>query len=359
MINNKIKDSVIFDESKAVISLRGIIGEDLNGHYLAEAIDYLTKEGVEEIEISINSEGGSVFQGLSVVNSILKSSANVTTSIDGIAASMAGVIAMAGDNVRIVDYGQLMVHDPHFGRKPSNNKERNALNAIKSTLVKIFENRGVNADIDEMMRKETWIDAKKAKELNLVDEVYNTGKVVDLLSFENLAQMVACAENVATDKVKHKTQIMEDVFNYFGLSEDAKQNDVLNKIKEVENAKKESEGKVLELENALKLANEKRASLVIENLIKEGKFSEDKKEELINSFISNEEVFNAITGAVKTVEEPKNATASVLNEINIKKESKKEVNLKPKNEAEVIEILNKYGENSEEYKNAFNYFINL
>jgi ATP-dependent Clp protease, protease subunit len=100
----ELKHVTSLDELKktATLLLYGEIGDKVDGDYFAQEINFLSKQ-YDEIVIRINSGGGSVLQGLSIFNAMLNSPAFIVVNIDGIAASMAGVIAMAGNIVRMND----------------------------------------------------------------------------------------------------------------------------------------------------------------------------------------------------------------------------------------------------------------
>ena len=76
--------------------LFGAIGSEINGNAFAEQIKYLEEIGVEELTIRINSPGGSVFEGMSIVSAIRASKMDITLINEGVAASMAGIILACG-----------------------------------------------------------------------------------------------------------------------------------------------------------------------------------------------------------------------------------------------------------------------
>src|SRR4051812_21409466 len=103
----------ISPEGTATILLYDQIGgQGINGRDFANEIERL-QSTAKKINVRINSPGGSVLEGYAIVSAILNSSVPVDTYIDGLAASIAGVIAMAGQRVFIKDYGTLMLHNPY------------------------------------------------------------------------------------------------------------------------------------------------------------------------------------------------------------------------------------------------------
>ena len=132
-----------------------------------------------EIEIKINSQGGSVMSGLNIVTTILDSNIPTTTRIVGVAASMASVIALAADKTVMCDYALLMWHNPF---SPSGEAEDDQLTAFSGMLKTIYKNR-LGKDDDEIEafmngdegKDGTWFNALKAQELGLISGIEETG----------------------------------------------------------------------------------------------------------------------------------------------------------------------------------------
>lgn len=108
------KDKEMNNETKKrTVRLFGSIGNDIDGSRFANDLAELD-EKVDQIDLHINSPGGSVDQGYSIVSVMLSMKSNVDVYIVGIAASMAAVIAVCGNRVKMYDYSKLMIHDPYF-----------------------------------------------------------------------------------------------------------------------------------------------------------------------------------------------------------------------------------------------------
>ena len=124
------------DKREATIRMYGVIGKDVNGNQMAHDLAELDNEA-DTVHIRINSDGGSVSQGFSVVSAILSARAYIHIHVDGIAASMAAVIAISGDKLTMQDYAKLMIHDPFFAGKGSGKlsaRDMKALDSIKDSL---------------------------------------------------------------------------------------------------------------------------------------------------------------------------------------------------------------------------------
>ena len=131
---------------------------------------------VTNIQVYINSYGGSVSQGLAIYNMLRNHPAEVTTVCDGFACSIASIIFMAGDK-RVMNEGSiLMIHEPWvytMGNADELQKQIESLNKLSELSVNIYSSTtGVESDkISEMMKAETWITPNEAIELGFATEV--------------------------------------------------------------------------------------------------------------------------------------------------------------------------------------------
>lgn len=134
--------------------------------------DFLNEvKDVEELDIYINSGGGSVFAGMAIYNMLKRSKANKTVYVDGLAGSIASVIALAGDKVVIPSNAYFMIHKAWSyiaGNSKELRKMADTLETIEEGILNVYEQNlkdGVSIDtIKEMMEEETWLTGKKAGE---------------------------------------------------------------------------------------------------------------------------------------------------------------------------------------------------
>lgn len=122
---------------------------------------------VKSIRVRINSPGGSVFEGMAIYNLLKQHAARVTVSVDGLAASMASVVAMAGDDIEIGEGAYLMIHDPlGFVRGGSEDMREMAelLDKIRDQIIGVYARRTAQSEdqIREWMQDETWMTADEA-----------------------------------------------------------------------------------------------------------------------------------------------------------------------------------------------------
>lgn len=123
-----------------------------------------------DINVHINSGGGAVFAGMAIYNLLANYEGSVTTYVDGMAASIASVIAMAGDRVIMRTGSALMIHKPLyaiFGALNANDmrKAANELDEIQKAIMQVYEKRAVAgklAEIEEKVNAETWMTSGEA-----------------------------------------------------------------------------------------------------------------------------------------------------------------------------------------------------
>ncbi len=158
---------------------------------------------VAELTVRINSPGGSVFDGVAIYNALKRHDAAITVWIDGIAASIASMIAMAGDEVIMPENAMLMLHDPSglvIGTAADMRAMAEALDRMKAGMVAAYRDKSGRgeAEIEALMQAETWLSAHEALQLGLADRVEVPVRMAarfDLSRFRNpppqLAALVA------------------------------------------------------------------------------------------------------------------------------------------------------------------------
>ena len=138
--------------------------------------DAIDKANGEDLEVIINSGGGSVFAASEIYTALKSYMGNVTVKIVGMAASAASVIAMAGKKVMMTPTGQMMIHNvTTYAEGDYRDMEHTAdiLKTANDTIANAYRLKSgkTQEDLLALMDDETWMDAKKAKELGLIDEI--------------------------------------------------------------------------------------------------------------------------------------------------------------------------------------------
>ncbi|QMP84387.1 Clp protease [Streptomyces phage Dagobah] len=139
-------------------------------------VDDLKNVTGDTLEVHLNSPGGDIFDGLAIYQALKDHSASVTVHIDGLAASIASVIAMAGDRIVMSPKASMMIHDGWtmaVGNGAELRKTADLLDKQSSIIASVYADRsGIAADTwRAAMVEETWYTAQEALDAGLVDEV--------------------------------------------------------------------------------------------------------------------------------------------------------------------------------------------
>ena len=128
------------------------------------------------LTVWLNSPGGDVFAASQIYSMLKSHKGKVTVKIDGIAASAASVVAMAGDETLIAPTALMMIHDPStsaIGNKADMEKAIELLEEVKESIINAYETKSPLSrnKIAKLMSDETWLNAKKAHEMGVVDGI--------------------------------------------------------------------------------------------------------------------------------------------------------------------------------------------
>ena len=272
---------IIYDE----IGYWGITAKDF--------LDDLKALGpVAEITVRINSPGGMVFDGLAIHNALKRHAAKVTVYVDGIAASIASVIVMAGDTVVMPENALMMIHDPMgfaVGNAETMKEMAEILDKIKASLVSAYRNKTGLEDekIAELMAAETWLSAAEAVEMGFADAIEAPMEIAatfDLSRFENLTEQAKAfsrAASAAPNPGNGKEQSMSDATKKAAKAAEppaetpaggnppaeAENGDAGNKVVDIDAARVEGRASAVEIVNMCNLAgfSGKAAGYLAEN----------------------------------------------------------------------------------------------
>lgn len=152
--------------------------------------NFIDKADGEDIEVEINSGGGSVTDASEIYTALKSYKGKVIVRIVGLAASAASVIAMAGDRVLISPTGQLMIHNSSsYSRGDYRDMEHTAevLKTVNDTIANAYRLKTgkTQEELLALMDKETWMSAEKAKEYGFVDEIMFEDDNLWVANFDN------------------------------------------------------------------------------------------------------------------------------------------------------------------------------
>lgn len=161
------------------LRMYGVIGEDV---LASKIVDQIEGSDADVIVVHLNSDGGDLIEGNVIYNALKRSGKRIEVEVDGVAASAASLIAMAGDEIRIAENGMLMIHEP-WGAADGSADDHESLAALlrkhTAMMAETYAARsGQKPDaIKKMMADETWFTATDAIKFGFADGAIPTSKV--------------------------------------------------------------------------------------------------------------------------------------------------------------------------------------
>lgn len=179
-------------KTEAEVYLYDIIGDFWGEGILAKNfVREINALKVDNIHLHINSPGGNVYDGSSMYNVLRQHKAHIITHIDGLAASAASFVAMAGDEINISDSAFIMIHNPWTmtsGDGEALRKAADDIDLLKDMYAKTYTSRtNGKTKYDSMiayMREETWFDSKSAVAAGLADAITEPLKIAARFDLE-------------------------------------------------------------------------------------------------------------------------------------------------------------------------------
>lgn len=180
--------------------------------------DELNKYKGKDISVWINSPGGDVIAGSQIYTMLKEHDGKVNVKVDGLAASSASFIAMAGDTIQMSPTAMMMIHLPStfdWGDKKDFQKTIARLEEIENAIINAYElkTKLPREELAKMMEDEMWMNAYRAKELGFIDEVLYTDSEENKVGFDFSKKKVnACMQNSISqiqDKMKKNQDQIE------------------------------------------------------------------------------------------------------------------------------------------------------
>lgn len=217
----RIKNAMVIQkdgENIGRMDISGEVGWDFYGDawdagYFNEQLKNLGE--VNLIELHINSPGGSVFDGIAIYNALVQHPATIHVYVDGIAASIASVIAMAGDKIYMPSNTMLFIHEPWMytaGNADDLRKDADMLDKNKDAIVNSYLRhlKGTSDSISEMMKEETWMTAQEAAiHFNNVAVLHQEAEVTASLDIHNLGSKAKLPKQAVAFLEKEEPQDKE------------------------------------------------------------------------------------------------------------------------------------------------------
>jgi ATP-dependent Clp protease protease subunit len=231
---------------EAELRLYGVVGgglwtDGITSAQVAAAIDECESAGAKKLAIYINSPGGDVFEGIAILNCLKRFSGEKVVYVDGLAASIASIIAMAGDRICMGSGAMMMVHDPSafasargVGTAAEMRSKAEDLDKIATAMAAAYAHRtkGEESAMRTIMRAETWMTAAEAVQLGFADETFQQDEEPDasafrdspiFASFTNLPPaLLASVKNPSGRKPDDKEHhVMKNLLAKLGLTDAA------------------------------------------------------------------------------------------------------------------------------------------
>ena len=205
-----------------ILFLNGTIAEE--SWFDDEVTPALFKDELDsgdgDITVWINSPGGDCIAAAQIYNMLMDYKGNVTVKIDGIAASAASVIAMAGNKVIVSPVSMIMIHNPATiaaGDTSEMQKAIAMLDEVKESIINAYEIKtGLSrAKLSHLMDAETWMDANSAIEMGFADEIMQRDTQDDELEVPNVSMTFSRASvtNSLMEKMAEKCKIAQKTKN--------------------------------------------------------------------------------------------------------------------------------------------------
>jgi len=310
----------------AELLLHGIIGKEISGIEIANKLQSLKEIGVKKVTERLNSGGGSIVDGYSIVSANLnltESGIIVETINEGVSDSMMSVILASGTrgHRKTRDYATSVVHNPLFNSTTLNDIKdeglKSILTAFKESLLSIYAAAIGKAkeEISETMNEETMLNAEQMQSFGIVDNIIKTNINLPNIKNLSLAEIMniydGLDKSIITNKKENK---MSKVNEFYNLSQDASENSLLDAAKAERKKLTDANEKVLNLTNELKEKSDaleakefelnkfedESIKMAVKAAIDSGKFDEKDQESLIeNAKAVGIENFNMMVSKMK------------------------------------------------------------
>lgn len=315
------------EEGVYTLYINDAIGSVIQGSAIANEIIYLNKIKAKRIDIEINSEGGSIIDGVRIASEMVSSEVPIKTINKGYAASMAGVIWALGNEREMVSFGLIMFHNPRSGGVDLNEvediKEKEVLTRMKDQLLDLMELRckPSREELSKMMDEETWLNFEEAKALGLINndpiKYINSPKIEEMTTVADAISSLNdfyCSMDGQFNNNSNtlKTKQMEDLKKQYDalLADKAKEYEAefATLKSEYDNLSLEKETLFTEVEqlreentaqnSKLEEFENKVAEEVVNDLIEKEVFKPESRASLIEKYKKDPEGFKVFTDAM-------------------------------------------------------------
>lgn len=302
--------NIIKGDGKAIIMLYGGVGEgrSVDSNRVVSELFALSDQGCK-IEVRINSQGGDVFSGMAIYNALRQSKEDITIYIDGVAASIAGIIALCGKPLYMSPYAKLMLHNVSggtYGNAKELRQMADQMEVLQSNLATMIAGR-LGMEADNVAKKyfdgqDHWITANEALDMKLVDGIYTMDEVA------NPPTTTEGIYNYFNNRFDFKPQnneemaLIDDIKTIPSFEDKTDSSAVLAHIRELEN--KATKVGILEktvktYRDELEKARKEQDDALINEAVKAGKIGNEQVETFKNLLKSDRENTIKLIGGMK------------------------------------------------------------
>jgi len=300
----------ILSETTASLLLYGEVSDEcgdgkVSSRDFVQELMYL-QEQYRSIEIRINSIGGDVYPGIAMYNAIANCKADVTLYVDGVAASIAGIIALCGRKLMMSKYSRIMLHNVSggvFGNKNELREMIQQIEGLEDTVATMISNRcGKSPDEIKNMYfdgKDHYLTAQDAQAAGLIDGIYDAEPVPADATTEDIYKIIT---NRLMKPQNDNNMKLEDVKKIPRFANCASEEDVTRVL--AETAEKADRAEQLEKENGelkqqLAAEQDRQIDAVIDGAVKDGRITAEQKDTYRNVLKADRENGEKILNAMR------------------------------------------------------------
>lgn len=323
--------NIIPGEGEVAILLYGDVGDGQrvdSGRVVAELMALQSQ--YSKIDVRINSRGGDVFSGIAIYNALRTSKADITVYVDGVAASIAGIIALCGKPLYMSPYAKLMLHSVSGGAWGNASDLRSMaeqMEVLQGDLAAMIAGR-CGMDKEEVLakyfdEKDHWLNANEALEMKLVDGIYDMdGEQVEAKTADDLYTYFNNRLQVQPQNNENEMALLESLKGIPSFANLADENAVLAHVRDLENkaAKADALAQAVEgYKKKLQDVEDKEIVAIIDKAIAERRITAEQKESFMALMKTDRENTEKLLASMKArpfrriVDELRDETGSPAN----------------------------------------------
>lgn len=289
--------SVLSDDRVSIL-LYGEVSDEgdegcVSSRQFVDELNYL-ESVYPHIEIHINSVGGEVYPGIAIFNAIRRCKSDVTIYIDGIAASIAGVIALCGRRVEMSRYARIMLHNVSggcYGNKEDLRNMIRELESLEDTIGEIIADR-THRDKEEVKAayfdgKDHWITAAEAYSMGMADNIYDVEETVPEGStsddiYRIFTNRLKPFRQQPQNQIEMKLEDFKKIPRFASCSDESAAVAALTETASLADRAEDLEAENKQLKEQLEQEQAARVTAAVDEAVKDGRIGADQKDVYTN-----------------------------------------------------------------------------